>query len=137
MANAQRLAVAVHSQGVEVVSKQVDGTLPEPAEAKRHFTESHTILLRVAPFGTAEEAADRLERANIIVTSAHLPEVLGRQGVRIGVQEITRLGATEKDMEPLAGLIADVIKGVRSPQDSLPLAREYAGRFQTVHFTWE
>jgi len=125
IANAQRLGAAIHSRGVEVVSKN------------GHFTESHTILLRVAPFGTGRGVAARLENANIIVTAAHLPEALGTEGVRIGVQEITRMGAKENDMESLAELIVDVIIGTRSPQDSVPLARESAGRFRTVHFTWE
>lgn len=123
--NAQRLGAAVQARGVEVVSKN------------GHFTDSHTILLRVAPFGTAQQAAARLEEANVIVTAAHLPNLLGTQGVRIGVQEITRMGAKESDMESLAELIVDVIVGTRSPQDSVPLAREFARQFRTVHFTWQ
>ena len=119
------MGAAVQAKGVEVVSKN------------GHFTDSHTILLRVAPFGTAQQAAARLEEANVIVTAAHLPDLLGTQGVRIGVQEITRMGAKESDMESLAELIVDVIVGTRSPQDSVPLAREFARQFRTVHFTWQ
>jgi len=123
--NAQRLGRAIQSKGVEVVSKN------------GRFTESHTILLRVAPFGTAQKVGTLLEEANIIVTAAHLPEALGTEGVRIGVQEISRMGAKEDDMEPLADFIVDVITGTKSPQDIEPLAREYASQFRTVHFTWQ
>jgi glycine hydroxymethyltransferase len=139
VANAQQLAAGIQSHGVQVVSKSETGaaTPTEPGEENGHFTESHTLLLQVAPFGTAEEVADRLEQANIIVTAAHLPEVLGRHGVRIGVQEITRLGAREQDMEPLAALIVGVLARQRSAQDTIPLVRDYARQFQTVHFTWE
>jgi len=78
-----------------------------------------------------------LEDANIIVTAAHLPQALGTEGIRIGVQEITRLGAKEDDMEPLAKMIADVITGRRAPHEIAPSAQEYANQFQAVKFTWE
>lgn len=125
IANAQRLGAAIQARGVGVVSR--DG----------HFTESHTLLLKVAPFGTGQQIALRLEKANIIVNAAHLPPELGTEGIRLGVQEITRLGAKEDDMEPLAELIGDVIAGMRSPESCLPRAREFAGRLSTVRFTWE
>ncbi len=125
IANAQRLAAAMDAKEVPVVSR--DG----------HFTESHTILLRVASFGNGEDIANRLEQSNIIVTPAYLPEALGREGIRVGVQEITRLGAKEDDMAPLASLIAAVITGEKSPHDALCLVEEYASQFRSVHFTWE
>jgi glycine hydroxymethyltransferase len=125
IANAQHLAAAINAKGVTVVS------------SNGRFTESHTILLQVAPFGAAQEVATELEKANIIVSAAHLPAALGREGIRVGVQEITRLGAKEDDMESLSTLITDVLMGTRSSQDTVPLAREYASQFRTVHFTWE
>jgi len=123
--NAQCLGEAVQAQGIDVVS------------ANGRFSRSHTILLKVAPFGSGKEIASRLEEANIIVTAAHLPQALGTEGIRIGVQEITRLGAKEDDMEPLAKMIADVIMGRRAPHEIAPSAQEYANQFQAVKFTWE
>ncbi len=124
IANAQALGQAIQSRGVDVVSHQ------------GRFTQSHTILVRTAPYGSSKEMATRLEEANIIVTAAHLPEELGMEGVRIGTQEITRLGAKENDMEPLAKLLVDVITGRKSPVEVLPLAKKYAQQFQNCRFTW-
>jgi len=125
VANAQRLGTEIQARGVEVVSH--DG----------RFTESHTLLLRVAPFGKAAEVAARLEKANIIVTAAHLPEALGREGVRIGVQELTRLGAQEGDMDSVAALVTDVITGAQTSESAQPLVRACALQFDTVRYTWD
>jgi glycine hydroxymethyltransferase len=125
VANAQRLGAALQARGVDVVARE------------GRYSESHTLLLQVAPFGSGQEVAARLEEANLIVNTAHLPEVLGSEGIRVGVQEITRMGAREEDMDALAALIAAVIAERRSPQDSLPQVKAFASRFQKVHYTWE
>jgi glycine hydroxymethyltransferase len=122
--NAQQLGAAIQAQGIDVIAK--DG----------RYTESHTLLLQVAPFGSGEEVAARLEAANLIVNAAHLPDVFGSEGIRIGVQEITRMGAREDDMDLLAELIAAVITGTKSPQDCLSQVKGFASCFQKVHFTW-
>ena len=122
--NAQRLGAEIQSHGVDVVSWQ------------GQFTQSHTLLLKVAPYGSAATVASRLEAANIITTAATLPADLGREGIRIGVQEVTRLGASEEDMAPIGALVADVITGARTPAEALPVARELARQFHTVHYTW-
>jgi len=124
IANAQALGQEIQSRGIDVV-----GYLGR-------FSQSHTILVRTVPYGSSKEIATRLEEANIIVTAARLPEELGIEGVRIGTQEITRLGAREDDMEPLAELLLDVITGRKSPVEVLPLAKEYARQFQNCRFTW-
>ncbi len=124
-ANSQALGKALEARDIEMVS--YDGC----------YSRSHTILARTARYGKGKDAAERLERANIILTYATLPEALGTEGLRIGTQEITRLGATEKDMEPLAQLIADVVTGRRSPEAVLPEAKAFAARFQQCRFTWD
>jgi glycine hydroxymethyltransferase len=126
VANAQRLGAEIQARGVNVVSRAADGC----------FTQSHTLLVKVSPFGTATQVASRLEEANIIVTAAHLPEALGREGVRLGVQEITRLGATPEHMAPIAEWIAAVISGAQSPDKARPHVRELARHLRHPHFTW-
>jgi glycine hydroxymethyltransferase len=124
--NAQQLAAEILSKGVEVVSSR-DG----------RFTESHTILIKAHRFGSAREVAERLERANIIVNSCVLPEQLGLEGIRIGVQEITRLGAKTGDMGPLSSFIVDAIAESRSAADVARDVEAFSEHFQTVHFTWD
>ena len=58
--------------------------------------------------------AQRLEANDIIVNYNLLPldtEPRNPSGLRIGVQEMTRYGMREGDIQRLAGLLADAIKG--------------------------
>lgn len=72
----------------------------------RGFTRSHTLVISVDRFGAAEAVSRRLEENNIIVTPLLLPPALGKQGIRIGTQELTRLGARAEDMAEVADAIA-------------------------------
>lgn len=103
--NARALGRALAAEGIPVV--EVDG----------RATDSHTVLAKVADLGagTGEQIARRLEEAGIMVTHALLPDEHGREGLRLGSQEVTRLGATEATMAEAARLIADVALGRREP----------------------
>ena len=94
-ANAQALGDALAQQGVPAVV--VDG----------RYSQSHCLLAKVAGFGSGAEVAGRLESAGIITTSALLPDVQGTEGIRIGVQELTRLGAVPATMAEVGRLIAE------------------------------
>jgi glycine/serine hydroxymethyltransferase len=95
--NARALGRALAREGIPVI------------EADDRPTDSHTILARVAEFGTGERFAIALEAAGIITTHALLPDAFGREGLRLGSQEVTRLGAIETTMAEAAALIADVV----------------------------
>ena len=56
--------------------------------------------------------ARRLEENNILTNYQALPDdetFLVSSGIRMGVQEMTRFGMTEKDFDVLAGYLADVV----------------------------
>ena len=125
VANSQNLAAEIQSKGVEVVLSR-DG----------RFTESHTILIKAHRFGSAREVSERLEQANIIANGCLLPEQLGSEGIRIGVQEITRLGAKRGDMAPLSSFIVDCITETRPASDVARDVEAFSKDFRTVHFTW-
>ncbi len=58
--------------------------------------------------------AQRLEANDIIVNYNLLPwdtEPRRPSGLRLGVQEMTRYGMREDEMQRLAGLVSDAIKG--------------------------
>jgi glycine hydroxymethyltransferase len=125
VANAQRLAAELAELGMPVVG------------ASSGFTRSHTVLLAVAEFGTAQDLGQRLEEAGIITTASRLPDALGRTAIRLGVQEATRRGMTGEDMATIAGITADVIAGRRSPDEVRPLIRTIARDHRVVRYSFD
>ena len=99
-------------------------------------TDSHTVLARVSAFGTGLDIAHQLEAAGVILTNALLPDELGREGLRLGSQEVTRLGATEQTMHEAARLIADLVLERRAADDVANDASALAGTLGPVRFTW-
>lgn len=105
--NAKKLAETLYDEGVKVLCPD------------RGFTESHQVILDVGA-GRASGLSVKLEEANIIVNPMPLPWDKSEEeasGIRLGVQEVTRLGMKEDDMIEAARLIADVILGRRQPSE--------------------
>jgi len=123
--NAQALGIALEMEGVPCV--KVEG----------RFSQSHTILVCVRHFGSGMAMAERLEEAGIITTAAHLPEYWGGEGIRIGVQEITRLGAKEEEMIQVAHWISQVLNGAQIPAEISIQTASFAKNLGPVRFTWE
>ncbi|MEO0162191.1 MAG: hypothetical protein ABIL39_09775 [candidate division WOR-3 bacterium] len=99
--NAKAFARALKDCGIDVEGDEKDG-----------YTETHQVVIRVKKYGSGNELARRLENNNIITNYQALPDdesFLHASGIRMGVQEMTRFGMKEKDFEPLAQYIADVI----------------------------
>jgi len=98
--NSKAYAHALHDHGLTVEGDPSVG-----------FTETHQVLMRVG-YAKGVDMAHRLERNNLVVNYQGLPDDEGftsASGIRMGVQEMTRFGAKEKDFEELAGLVADVV----------------------------
>lgn len=68
-------------------------------------TRSHAFALDARQTGGGGATARHLRRANFLASAIGLPSG-GDDGVRIGTNELTRLGATAEDMPGLADLIA-------------------------------
>lgn len=130
VANSQALGAALAALGVPCVT---DGSPPPDGP---RYSRSHTLLVRVAEFGTAEVVAGRLEAAGIITTGSLLPEALGGQGIRVGTQEVSRRGMTGSDMAEVAGLIAEALRGDRPAAAIATGVRTLVRRFPSVQFTW-
>jgi glycine hydroxymethyltransferase len=114
--NAQALGRALSAQGISVEAKTLG------------FTRSHQIAVNVGAFGGGVEVATRLETQDVIVNYNMLPgdqDPRNPSGLRIGVQEMTRFGMTEREMEELSSLIADAIRG-KAVKDAVNRLR---GRF--------
>jgi len=121
--NAKAFARALKSHGVPVEGDEADG-----------FTETHQVLIRIRSFGPGMEIARRLEENSIIANYQALPDdetFLESSGIRMGVQEMTRFGMTEKDFDILAGLIAEVVLKGKSVRDEV---RKYRSRFVKMSY---
>ena len=98
--NAKALAQALHERGIKVLAE------------KHGFTESHAIALDVAAFGGGAKVAKDLEKANIITNKNLLPwdtSPVKPSGIRLGTQELTRLGMQETQMREIADLFARIV----------------------------
>ncbi len=126
IANAQALGQALAKKGVAVHSA-----------TGRPYTESHHLALPSSFYGGGQAAAKHLSGANILMCGIGLPlpPVDGDlNGIRIGTQEVTRLGMSEVAMDVIAGLIARVLKDKepvgRVKKDVIAFRKDY----QKLHF---
>src|SRR3989454_698625 len=97
--NAKALAQALHERGIKALAE------------KHGFTQSHAIALDVAALGGGAKVAGDLEKANIITNKNLLPwdtSSVKPSGIRLGTQELTRLGMREPEMDEVADLFARI-----------------------------
>jgi glycine hydroxymethyltransferase len=126
--NAKALAQALHERGFKVL-----------AEA-HGFTESHAVALDVSALGGGAEVSLAFEKANIITNKNLLPwdtSSVKPSGVRLGSQELTRIGMKEAQMAEVAGLMTRVALRKEAPErvakDVAALRRD----FNTVQYCFQ
>ena len=123
VSNAQAFAEALASEGFDVLAES------------RGYTASHQVLTRHGDLdsGAGAHAAQRLEEAGIITNMNMLPgdtKALSPSGLRLGVQELTRVGFTNDDMKDVARFYARVLlneedtKRVRQDVQALKAERQ-------------
>jgi len=115
--NAKSLGRAMKKEGFNVLAEEFD------------FTESHQVAVDVREFGGGKMVANLLKENDIILNMNILPyeplrNVTNPDGIRIGVQEMTRFGMKEQEMERIARLIRECI--VQGKE-----VRREVGRFRT------
>ena len=128
--NAKRLAEKLHDFGFKVVGES------------KGFTESHQVVVDVRNFGGGEKVALKLERANIILNKNLLPwdslkDTQNPSGIRIGVQELTRLGMKEGEMEEIAELMFKILSDKITVDKAREKVRELKMKFNTIKYTFE
>ena len=114
---AQALAAALTEEGLDVVGKHLG------------YTQSHMLLLNTTPQGPAAVFRQKMESVGIFTTALDLwPEGGGditntntslstRTGLRIGTNDIARLGYSQESIRRLASLLADVLLSRRNDAD--------------------
>ncbi|MFN3384532.1 MAG: serine hydroxymethyltransferase [Archaeoglobaceae archaeon] len=128
--NAKKLAEALHELGYKVLGEGFG------------FTETHQIAVDVRDFGGGERVARKLEEVGIILNKNLLPWdsidiATNPSGIRIGVQEVTRLGMKEEEMVAIAEFIDSTLKNKKSVEEIRREIQEFRKGFQTIKFAFE
>lgn len=123
--NAKTLAEELHSIGFKVLAE------------KNGFTESHTILIDVKDKGGGKTVAENLESNNIILNKNMIPgdsntKAQNPSGIRIGTQEVTRIGMGKSEMVEIADLMDKALKG-NSVADQVVQLKD---QFQKVRYCY-
>ncbi|MBI3577743.1 DegT/DnrJ/EryC1/StrS family aminotransferase [Candidatus Gottesmanbacteria bacterium] len=120
--NAQVLAKALYDQGLAVLCPH------------KNFTQSHTVLFDAVISGN--EAMKMLEQANIITNPFQLPwnHEKNSTGMRIGTNEVTRLGMKEKEMKIIAEFMAAVLLKRKKSESIRRDIIEFRQSFQNVQY---
>lgn len=107
--NARTLAGNLHESGFNVLGEKVG------------FTKSHTIWVDVRAIGGGVKVSKSLEAANIFVNPYPLPydsdsDLENPSGMRLGVQEMTRMGMNESDMVHIGELMKQLLLNNSTPE---------------------
>jgi len=125
--NAKALAKALDDAGFKVEAKEFG------------YTETHQIAVNVQELGGGDEVARILKDNNIILNMNLLPfdpleRVTNPSGIRIGVQEMTRVGMKEKEMAIIAEFFKRCLMNGEYVGEE---AKEFRKKFQTIHFSFD
>ncbi len=127
VANAKALAAALAARGFDVLGEA------------RGYTASHQVVTRHgdSDSGAGARAAQSLEDAGIVTNMNMLPgdtKPLHPSGLRLGVQELTRVGMGRDEMDQVAGFYERVLlKGDEPAAVKADVAAMRAG-FQAVRY---
>ncbi|MFW6040745.1 MAG: serine hydroxymethyltransferase [Thermoplasmatota archaeon] len=128
--NAKALGQALHERGIKVLCEH------------KGFTESHTLAIDVQEEGGGETLVEAMEEANIIANKNLMPwddvdSAKEPSGIRLGAQELTRLGMKEKEMDEVAELIKRIIIDNEDPKDVKEDVIELRRDFQDIHYCFK
>jgi glycine hydroxymethyltransferase len=127
--NAKALAQALHEEGFFVVAEH------------KGFTESHQVVLDFKDF-IGKWAAQTLEKANIITNKNLLPwdpveNSDNPSGMRLGTQEMTRMGMKESEMKYIAELFRRVILDKKDTEAVKSEISEFRKDYQKVLYSFD
>jgi glycine hydroxymethyltransferase len=130
--NAKALAEAMAEEGFKVIGED------------KGYTKSHQVIVDVSDLHEAAGgwAAPLLEQAGIILNKNLLPwdpleKVNTPSGLRIGVQEMTRVGMMEDDMKEIAHFFKRVLIDREDPKKVEKDVFEFRRQFQKVYYSFD
>ncbi len=126
--NAKKLAEVLAERGLKVLGEHLG------------YTKSHQLLVDVSELGGGAKAATLLEKANIIVNKNLLPHdppdaIKNPSGLRLGVQEMTRYGMREDDMEEIALFIEKVLIKKEDPEAVKKQVVGFRKNYVEIHYS--
>ena len=127
VANARALGAALSSEGFDVLAEE------------RGFTESHQVLTRHGgpDSGAGMRAAQTLEDCGIITNMNMLPgdtKAMSPSGLRLGVQELTRVGMGTDEMQDVARFYARVLLENADPSSVKNDVRDFKSNYQVIRY---
>lgn len=127
VANAQALASALAAEGFDVLAES------------RGYTASHQVLTRHGELdsGAGAKAADLLEQAGIITNMNMLPgdtKAMTPSGLRLGVQELTRVGMGTDEMVDVARFYSRVLIDNEDPKDVKTDVHDFKSQYQVIRY---
>lgn len=125
--NAKALGQAMYERGFNVLCEHLG------------FTESHTLAVDVSKIGGGKEVVEDLEKANIITNKNLMPwdntdMALNPSGMRLGTQELTRIGMKEGEMQEVAELLKKVAIDKKRPEAVKKEVSEFRRDFNRIHY---
>lgn len=125
--NAKALGQALYERGFKVFCPD------------KGFTESHTIVVDVREWGGGREIAQLMEDSNMICNMNLLPwddKPKSPSGIRLGTQEMTRIGMKESHMSEVAEFIKRVAIDKEDTQKIRADVTEFKKDFQSIHYCY-
>ena len=127
VANAQAFAAGLAAEGFDVLAES------------RGYTASHQVLTRHGELdsGAGSKAADLLEQAGIITNMNMLPgdtKAMTPSGLRLGVQELTRVGMGTDEMVDVARFYARVLLNGEDPKSVKNDVRDFKSNYQVIRY---
>jgi len=103
------------------------------------YTESHQVAVNVKKFNGGEKTSITLELNDIILNMNMLPhEALSTfnnpEGIRIGVQEMTRFGMGKEEMRRIAELIKECMVDKKKVKEEV---NRFRSAFQEVKYSFD
>ena len=128
--NAKAFAESLAAEGFDVLAES------------RGYTASHQVLTRhgETDSGSGAVAARKLEDAGIITNMNMLPgdtKAMSPSGLRLGVQELTRVGMGVNEMAEVASLYARVLLKQEDPERVKADVQHLKSNFQHVQYCFD
>jgi glycine hydroxymethyltransferase len=123
--NAQALGEGLQKRGFEVLC------------ADMGFTRSHQIAVCVEKEGGGDAAAKTLESAGVVVNKNMLPGDKSPKnpgGLRLGSQELTRVGMGRSEMDQVAEIIHQVLHKEKTPKQAKTDVKDLKSGFTTLKY---
>jgi len=125
--NAQALGQALHERGFKLLGE------------KNGFTKSHALAMDISMYMGGKKAVEELERACVITNKNLLPwdpvdKAQDPSGIRVGTQELTRLGMQEGEMEEVADIFKDIIIDEKDPLKVMDRVKSLRKDFTKIRY---